>query len=770
MAKRVDVRFEGSETVSKAAQKSQGAIHNLNKSVKDAQKGWRNSTLAIGAAIAAFYGLSRAVGELVEAYRVQEQAEAKLKSAILATGQSAELSAQNLIDFAGELQHVTTFGDEATISAMAMLQSLASLSEDGFKKITPLIQDFAIGMSVDLETAASLVGKTLGSTTNALSRYGVVIDMTGTKEEKLAELTTVLESKFGGMARAAADTATGSMTQLQNAMSDLKEAGGGAIAVFLQPGVKWLTRLAEEAKKSFERFTDLNELFTEGGYAEATSDIQLAQRALAQVNEQLALEKEALEKGMRLRGMTRKEAEESIVALQNKAEGLRRTIITLGKAAGDTEEKITGIKNIWTEIYGLPEYPKWLKNLYESTEQAKLDTLWAQMERAQANLAGATGEEATQLQVVIELLRGKILAMSEYIDDEQKIIDLLDEEGEKARKAAEARREIQRQFSQLMMSDFERTLAQLDEQKEAFLNAGIAQIEVEQWYIQEVEKAWEAEQQITEEKRKQREEVEKLAAIEAYREKLGAFAGAAESFAGTEVGKATVGEGLIGEAFDPLMYAIQAVAEAFMSVASLAALFDPLKTILKAMMAVLEPVLNDLLKPLVGILAILGQTLGKILIPVFKLLAPVIELVAKAFVWFYNFAIVPVGNFIIWLVVTINNFIAKLVNGIIKLINKLPFVNIKWRMAEMSYEEMKLQKISTEDLESAGEEAMAREETEGVGSTTTIQRVPDIYIYQTFQGHIIGAGGMREFGEFTAEALQEYAGIGGRIHIAEAVV
>jgi hypothetical protein len=83
---------------------------------------------------------------------------------------------------------------------------------------------------------------------------------------------------------------------------------------------------------------------------------------------------------------------------------------------------------------------------------------------------------------------------------------------------------------------------------------------------------------------------------------------------------------------------------------------------------------------------------------------------------------------------------------------------------------MKLEKISMEGLEAAGEEAMTPEETEGVGSSTTIQRVPDIYIYQTFQGPIIGAGGMREFGEFTADALKEYAGIGGRIHIAEAIV
>jgi hypothetical protein len=47
------------------------------------------------------------------------------------------------------------------------------------------------------------------------------------------------------------------------------------------------------------------------------------------------------------------------------------------------------------------------------------------------------------------------------------------------------------------------------------------------------------------------------------------------------------------------------------------------------------------------------------------------------------------------------------------------------------------------------------------GGNVTIQRVPDIYFYNTFQGNIIGPGGMAELGEIFAEMLTEYAGIGG---------
>jgi len=56
------------------------------------------------------------------------------------------------------------------------------------------------------------------------------------------------------------------------------------------------------------------------------------------------------------------------------------------------------------------------------------------------------------------------------------------------------------------------------------------------------------------------------------------------------------------------------------------------------------------------------------------------------------------------------------------------------------------------------------------GSQTTIQRTPDIYVYLTVQGSVYGPGGLRQVGQEVASALQEFAGIGGRIHIEEAIV
>jgi hypothetical protein len=98
------------------------------------------------------------------------------------------------------------------------------------------------------------------------------------------------------------------------------------------------------------------------------------------------------------------------------------------------------------------------------------------------------------------------------------------------------------------------------------------------------------------------------------------------------------------------------------------------------------------------------MTMGSILLPVLQALTPIIEIISGAFIWFYNKAILPVGNFMIRLVVEINNFVANLVNGLIRAINKIPFVEVDWRMKTMSYDDMKLQEIDTTVLSAAGGE------------------------------------------------------------------
>jgi TP901 family phage tail tape measure protein len=156
----------------------------------------------------------------------QLKAEAALTNAIRATGKETSISVESLKKYTAELQKVTTFGDEAQLSALALVQQLADLDEKGLKQVLPGLLDFSTAMGVDLQTAASLVGKTLGSSTNALARYGIEVDATATPTEKLAQITDALAGKFGGAAEAAAKAGLGPLTQLKNSAGDLGEEFG----------------------------------------------------------------------------------------------------------------------------------------------------------------------------------------------------------------------------------------------------------------------------------------------------------------------------------------------------------------------------------------------------------------------------------------------------------------------------------------------------------------------------------------------------------------
>lgn len=154
--------------------------------------------------------------------------------------------------------------------------------------------------------------------------------------------------------------------------------------------------------------------------------------------------------------------------------------------------------------------------------------------------------------------------------------------------------------------------------------------------------------------------------------------------------------GSLGSFGGGLWSVISAFGSAFMQIQSFAALMKPLNVVMDGIMKILTPIINDLLAPLVGFLYLLGQLIGKTIVPILKLLSPILEVVSKAFLVLYNYAIRPFANFVIWIIATINNFIATVVNAL------LGWLGV--HMDKMSYEDMKLEKISMEDLNTAGAE------------------------------------------------------------------
>jgi hypothetical protein len=227
---------------------------------------------------AAFFGAQALISGLKASIRLageQEQAEKKLETALGRTSQS-------LLAHASALQKQTAFGDEAIIGVQASIAAFIK-DEDQIKKATEATLDLSVATGMDLKSAGDLVAKTLGSSLNAMSRYGVAVDGAVGSTERLESLTNNVAKLFGGQAKAQADTMTGALDQMHNALGDVAENIGLSLSpliIGLADGIKNLaTETGAEQKEARTLFNTLKDL---------TATEEVRERAMQSINEQYA--------------------------------------------------------------------------------------------------------------------------------------------------------------------------------------------------------------------------------------------------------------------------------------------------------------------------------------------------------------------------------------------------------------------------------------------------------------------------------------------------
>lgn len=218
------------------------AIQNgtVKKGILDTEHGTRilggsfavlRSKMLLASFGAGLFGAS--VGRLTNLFGEQEKAEKKLETAI---GRHSSA----LLAFASAQQKVTTFGDEETITAMSLLGAYTD-NEKAIARLTDASMDLASAKGMDLNSAVDLVSKSVFSSTNALSRYGIEIEGTKGSVQRLESATSAISKLYEGQAKASAETFLGSMTQLSNSVGDLGERFGSILApavVFSAKGIK----------------------------------------------------------------------------------------------------------------------------------------------------------------------------------------------------------------------------------------------------------------------------------------------------------------------------------------------------------------------------------------------------------------------------------------------------------------------------------------------------------------------------------------------------
>jgi hypothetical protein len=138
----------------------EGDIDRLERSSQRAGRGframrinWLALTAAFAAGAYAVYRAVRGVLSLADAFGIQEAAENSLAVAMRNAGTYTEENIETMKQYAAELQKVTTYGDETTLSTMANLQAYG-MSIDVLQKATKATMDLATAKKIDLRTAS----------------------------------------------------------------------------------------------------------------------------------------------------------------------------------------------------------------------------------------------------------------------------------------------------------------------------------------------------------------------------------------------------------------------------------------------------------------------------------------------------------------------------------------------------------------------------------------------------------------------------------------
>lgn len=159
------------------------------------------------------------VQQSIVEFSKQEKAEKMLKTAL-------GFTSTELIKQASAMQKLAGVSDDAVISGQAFLAQMG-LTEKQIKDLTPAIVDFAQAkLNGDITGAFNLLSKTVGSTTNALSRYGVEINGAAGSNERVSSAVEALIKRFGGQAEAIRNTMTGSIEALKQSSGELLEVFG----------------------------------------------------------------------------------------------------------------------------------------------------------------------------------------------------------------------------------------------------------------------------------------------------------------------------------------------------------------------------------------------------------------------------------------------------------------------------------------------------------------------------------------------------------------
>ena len=367
--------------------KAQASSKKLSKSISSVAKGFGKSGLtgaissaglalggiglAIGVAVKAVKGITKALDECSDAYKVQLNAERALDTAINNSPYVTGTASKRLKEFASEMQKVSNMGDEELIPFMTQLIA-SGRTEAETMKIIKTASDMASSGAMSFDTAVTQLNATLNGNVGRLGQQNAELKKLSEEELKNGKAVDILAEKYKGLTQATVDT----KKQLKNAIGDLKESFGKSFEEAMTPMRKFFTGLIQgwaDARKARLEYEDA-EKAVRGGTATGNQLVMYYEQQLKyiadekQMYEQMyGADKEYAEAHLKELAMEENKYKSLIATTKYKIK-LEEEGIQAGKDTEDREKVIADLKDEYLKKIALQE-AKW-KNINDVTGEA----------------------------------------------------------------------------------------------------------------------------------------------------------------------------------------------------------------------------------------------------------------------------------------------------------------------------------------------------------------------------------------------------------------
>lgn len=198
------------------------------------------------ASAAAFAVLTAEVALSVAAFAESEAAGNKLIQAMQNQGVFSDRLFNQYKKQASALQELTGVDDDAIVSATALVQ--AQIGEmEVTQELQQSILDLSAARDMDLQSAADLISKGINGNIVGLKKLGIEVSENANQQERLSQIMTQTNAKFGGQAQAA-NQGLGAIKGLRSAFGDLQEEIGSKFAPIIEKVIIGLTKFINVIK------------------------------------------------------------------------------------------------------------------------------------------------------------------------------------------------------------------------------------------------------------------------------------------------------------------------------------------------------------------------------------------------------------------------------------------------------------------------------------------------------------------------------------------